>query len=235
MKSATMAASLTTRAREWSDAMPKEPPAWIDRGDGFYVEFKKGEKPPLQYVDNIASPGNGVTVDQYICTKTDQSVAIKFMTTSSRRTTIDRLNKEVEILRLLSHYHCIRALGSFTAGDRLGIITQPVATCDLRDYLFEDESEKTKKMLEEYDPPSTFLPRLMGCLAHGLQYIHQPRGEVSSSGAQVRHRDIKPSNILLNGRRVLFADFGLSKVYSDTQTGTSGSSPKTKLVTIESR
>jgi len=70
----------------------------------------------------------------------------------------------------------------------------------------------------------------MGCLAHGLQYIHERKGATLKDGAQVRHRDIKPSNILLHGYRVLFADFGISKVYTDATTGTSGESSKTMPV-----
>lgn len=210
--------------------MPETPPRWIDRDDGFYVKFGENESPPLRYVENIASPGNGVIVDQYECTRTKEQVAIKFMRTSSRKATIDELNKEVKILRLIRHYHCIQALGSYTHRDRLGIITRPAAACDLTDYLFEYNSSKTQRMVLEYGIGSDLLPRLMGCLAHGLQYIHEQKGVTSTSGAQVRHRDIKPSNILLDGYRVVFADFGISKVYTATQTGTSGPSSKTTMV-----
>lgn len=210
--------------------MPETPRPWTDRDEGFYVNFGEDEDPPLTYVENMASPGNGVIVNRYECTKTSQQVAIKLMRTSSRKATIDKLNEEVKILRLLRHYHCIQVLGSYTHRDQLGIITQPAAACDLHDYLFEYGSIKTRRMVLEYGIKSDFLPRLMGCLAHGLQYIHEQKGDASTSGAQVRHRDIKPSNILLDGYRVLFADFGISKVYTATQTGTSGPSLKTKMV-----
>jgi len=228
----SMASSLTTRAQIWSDSMPETPPQWTDRGDGFYVEFGEDEEPPLRYVDRIASHDH-VTVDQYKCTETDEQVAIKSGVTYSRTTIIDEMNKEVKILRRIKHYHSIRALGSYTHQDRLGIITQPVAACDLREYLFEVKSRKTRKLVHTYGPRSDFLPRLMGCLAYGLQYIHGRNGNTPSSGAQVRHRDIKPSNILLDGRRVVFADFGISKAYTDTQTGTTGTSLKTIMVTYK--
>lgn len=209
------------------------PPLWTDRDDGFYVNFGEDEEPPLKHVENMASPGNGVIVDRYECPRIKEQVAVKLMRTSSRKVTIDTLNEEVKILRLLRHYHCIQVLGSYTHRDQLGIIMRPAAACDLNDYLYEYYSNKTQRMVIRNSIGSEFLPRLMGCLAHGLQYIHEPKGAVSTSGAQVRHRDIKPSNILLDGYRVLFADFGISKVYTATQTGTSGPSLKTKMVKCE--
>jgi len=229
----SMASCLTTRAQIWSDSMPETPPPWIDRGDGFHLEFGEDEELPLRYMNNMASPGNNVNVDQYECTKTKQRVAIKSMDTFSRPATIDTMNKEVRILRRVNHYHSIRALGSYTHQDKLCIITQPAALCDLREYLFEDNSRKTRKMVNSYGPRSDFLPRLMGCLAHGLQYIHGRKGATSTSGAQVRHRDIKPANILLDGGRVVFADFGISREYTLTQTGTTGPSQMTMMVTCK--
>jgi len=229
-----MASCLTTRAQIWSDSMPETPPPWIDRGDGFNLEFGEDEERPLRWMNNMASPGNDVIVDQYECTKNKQRVAIKSMKTFSTPATINTLNKEVRILRRLKHYHSIRALGSYTHQDRLYIITQPAALCDLREYLVEDNSTKTQKLIKSYGPRSDFLPRLMGCLAHGLQYIHGRKGATSTSGAQVRHRDIKPTNILLDGGRVVFADFGISREYTLTQTGTTGPSYEiTMMVTCK--
>lgn len=207
--------------------MPETPPRWIDRGDGFNVKFDKDESRPLHYVKTLAAQGNGVVVDLYESTNIQETVAIKFFETSSNQERIDLVNKEVELLRSIRHYHCIQALGSFTLEDRLGIITQPAAACDLKNYLLEYDSFKTRNFVKEHKVGRDFLPRLMGCLAHGLHYIHERKSE---DGAQVRHRDIKPSNILLHGYRVLFADFGISKVYTDTTTGTRGSSDKTPMV-----
>lgn len=215
--------------------MPERPLSWTDLGDGFYVVFKEEETPPLHYVNHVAIPGSGVVVDEYKCTKLKDPVAIKFMDTSLGKSIVERLNKEVKILRLMKHYHSIRAIGSYTQGDRLGILTQPVAECDLRDYLFFKNSEKIKRMVRKHGARPAFLPRVMGCLAHGLQYVHERKGENLSQGTQVRHRDIKPANILLYGQRALFADFGISKIYTDTQTGTTGPSDSmTVMVTSES-
>ena len=232
-----MESYLTTRAQEWTAKLPKNPPLWINRDDGFFLDFKEDDKLPLTYVGHLATPGNGVVVDSCECTNLEQPlVAVKIMKTSSRPETIERLNNEVRIVRLMNHYHSIRAIGSYTHNDFLGIITQPVATCDLQEYLFED-STRTRKMVVTYGARQKYLPRQMGCLAYGLKYIHEqksePSSDYSSDDGRIRHRDIKPSNILLDGKRVLFADYGLSKVYTDTRTGTSGSSLKTQMVTTD--
>ena len=217
-----MAQCLTTRSQPWSENEPQNPQPWTDRGkNGFYADFGPEEVLPLKLLENIFT-GYGVNVNHSICTKTGRKVAIKVMHTASKKATIDRLNHEVRVLRPICHYHCIRALGSYTSQDTLGIITEPVATCDLNNYLFEDSSFKTNEMIRSYGPRSEYLPKLMGCLAHGLQYIHKAGRQSTSDGAQTRHRDIKPSNILLLGHRVLFADFGVSKVYTETQTGSTG-------------
>jgi ankyrin repeat protein len=47
------------------------------------------------------------------------------------------------------------------------------------------------------------MSRWFGCLIGVTAYIH---------GFGIRHRDIKPSNILIKDRRVLLADFGISKM-----------------------
>lgn len=47
------------------------------------------------------------------------------------------------------------------------------------------------------------LPGWFGCLVGVTSHVH---------GLGIRHRDIKPSNILIKGKRVLLADFGISKM-----------------------
>ena len=231
-----MESYLTTRAHEWTAKLPKNPPLWINRGDGFFLDFEEDDKPPLTYVGHLATPGNGVVVDSCECTNLEHPVAVKSMKTFSRLETIEKMNNEVKILRVMNHYHSIRAIGSYTHNDSLGIITQPVAACDLQEYLFE-ESTRTRKMVAKHGARPEYLPRQMGCLAYGLKYIHEQKiqssSDYSSDDGRIRHRDIKPSNILLDGKRVLFADYGLSKFYTDTKTGTSGSSLKTPMVTAD--
>ena len=209
-------AFLTTRTAHLNHHMPSETPPWTTRGDGFDLDLEEDE-PPLSFIKHLAPD-----VDMSRCTETGEVVAVKRLRTYSSNHANEKLYNEVKILCDLKHYHCIRVLGSYTHDDTFNIVTQPIANCDLSEYLVYENSTKVEKMRQIHGPPSTFLPRIMGCLAYALRYIHmEPR---------VRHRDIKPENILLEGFRVLFADFGLSKVFTATQSGSSGPSKKTLMV-----
>lgn len=198
--------------------MPNSFPQWSH--DGFHVDFAENDKVPLEYIQALS--GNGTFVEEHRSTKLDKHVAVKKMETYSNKDRNDKLSKEVAILRNLRHYHSIRVIGSYTHRDWFGILTEPVATCDLKVYLAEPASRKVAYMDKLVGPRDLFLPQIMGCLAYGLFYIHEE--------LRTRHRDIKPANILLEGTKVLFADFGLSKAFTDTQSGTTGPSRKTPMV-----
>ena len=218
---------LITKSTDWSDKRLNDVPAWTDRGNGYVVDYTEDEKPPLDHKSYIASAGEGGCVEKCYCPKLDKEVAVKKVATYGDEETNDRLTKEMDYLRKVRHYHCVQVLGSYIQGDWFNIVMDPVATCDLRTYLkFESSSQKIRKMEKLCGMRSVFLPILMGCLALALHYLHQ--------SARLRHRDIKPANILLNGRTVLFADFNLSKVFTETQSGTSGPSPKSPMVRISS-
>ncbi len=218
---------LTTKSTDWSLKRPKNAPPWTGSGNGYATEYREDEKVPLEHRGMIASAGEGGCVEKCYCPKLDKEVAVKKVTTNGNEETNDRLTKEMDYLRKVRHYHCIQVLGSYIQGDWFNIVMDPVATCDLRTYLMnEGSSHKIRKIEKLCGLRSVFLPTLMGCLALGLHYLHQ--------SATLRHRDIKPANILLNGRTVLFADFDLSKVFTETQSGTSGESPKTPMVRISS-
>ena len=218
---------LITKSTDWSDKWLNDVPAWTDRGNGYATEYREDEKVPLEHRGIIASAGEGGCVEKCYCPKLDKEVAVKKVMTNGNEETNDRLTKETDCLRKVRHYHCIQVLGSYIEGDWFNIVMDPVATCDLRTYLInESSSHKIRNIEKLCGLRSMFLPTLMGCLALGLHYLHQK--------ASLRHRDIKPANILLNGRTVLFADFDLSKVFTETQSGTSGPSRKTLMVRISS-
>ena len=209
---------LTTRTKQWNDNSSPTPPKWTTQDDNFDLEFGEADGAvPLEYQDQL-----GDSVNKMRCKETEEIVAVKLLQTFNNLKTEGELKNEVNILRALNHYHCIRVLGSYRYRDWFGIVTQPVAQCDLKQYLSEDYGWGVKCVESACGPRASFLPRIMGCLAYTLHYIHDD--------PQVRHRDIKPENILLDGKRVLFADFGLSKLYTETQSGSSGTSRKTPMV-----
>ena len=214
---------LITKSTDWSDKRLNDIPAWTDRGDGYVVEYGEDEIAPLEHKEIIARAGEWGCVEECYCPKLGRKVAVKKVTTEGERKTNDELTKEMGHLLTVKHYHCIQVRGSYIRGDWFNIVMEPVATCDLRTYLkHEGSSHKLRKMEQLCGPRVVFLPTIMGCLAHGLHYLHQK--------SRLRHRDIKPANILLDGRTVLFADFNLSKVLTETQSGTSGPSRKTQMV-----
>ena len=211
---------LTTKTLQHSRRMSVDPPKWTNRGDGFNVEFAPNEKLPLHDPKQLRS--SSYPVFRWT-TDFDQTVVVKSTGELPDESVKDELREEVKILQPLRHYHCIRTLGCYTREEEFGIVMQPYATCDLEKYLSTPIGKSPREEFDvQYGPPARFLPKIMGCLAHALQYIHEE--------PMVRHRDIKPANILLDGSRVLFADFGLSKTFTITQTGTSGDSKKTPMV-----
>ncbi len=217
----------TTKSTDWSDRKLNGAPPWTDRDNGYVVEYTADEKVPLEHKEYIAGAGAGGCVEECYCPKLGKDVAVKKVETYGKKETNDKLTKEMDYLRTIRHYHCIQVLGSYSRGDWFNIVMDPVATGDLRTYLMhEDSSPKVRRMELLCGQRSELLPTLMGCLAHGLHYLHQRQ--------KLRHRDIKPANILLDGPTVLFADFNLSKVFTETQTGTSGPSLKTQMVSAYS-
>ncbi|KAH0536387.1 hypothetical protein FGG08_006737 [Glutinoglossum americanum] len=105
--------------------------------------------------------------------------------------------RELQILKRLSHRHTVKLIGSYTDSSYFGLIMSPVADCHMGEFLAMSLMSSDKRSL---------LRSFFGCLATGLSYLHD---------SQIRHKDIKPSNILVKGERVLLTDFGLSFDWSD--------------------
>lgn len=76
----------------------------------------------------------------------------------------------------------------------------PVADCNLQ-ALYYAATEQTKCILRSS----------IGCLSGAVNYLHSNK---------IRHRDIKPANILVRGKDVYLADFGISLDWEDLSRGT---------------
>jgi Protein kinase domain len=121
--------------------------------------------------------------------------------------------RELEILKRLSHHHLVKLIGSYTDPKYVGLIMLPVADCNLEQFL-------------EASPfPATRIPCLRhfyGCLSSALLHLHINK---------IRHKDIKPKNILVHGENVLFTDFGTSLDWTETGQSTTVSRPNAVSVT----
>ena len=221
---------LTTKSTEWSRDKSLSP-LWKKDG-AWHKVFAKKEKPPLVLIESIA-PLSATGVVEKRDLENGRFVAVKKMNTFGNVDSNNQLTREAEILLSLKHYHCVSLLGTYIHGDSYNIVMEPCAQCDLYTYLSEPSSDVVKEITMDYGSQDTFLPKIMGCLAHGLQYLHKVprmRYDTDDGAKVVRHKDITPSNIVLDGRRVLYTDFGLSAFVTATQTGSSGPSHKTKMV-----
>lgn len=78
----------------------------------------------------------------------------------------DALMREINVMRRLSHHHCVQLLGSYTDHDFMGILMLPVADMNLATFL--DLPYRT-------DVQTQFLRRSIECLCSALCYLHQER------------------------------------------------------------
>ena len=97
---------------------------------------------------------------------------------------------------------------SYSDPKYVGIIMEPVAETDLRQYLI-------RPLFPEHDLPN--LRCFFGCLCSAVQYLHRQG---------CRHKDLKPCNILIIQDKVLITDFGIAldstELPSDTTVGPPG-------------
>jgi serine/threonine protein kinase len=89
---------------------------------------------------------------------------------------------------------------------------EPAANANLSEFL-ENYREIPDR---DTSPEADTLRRSFGCLVSGLAYIHR-KG--------IRHKDIKPQNILVNGKVVIYTDFGASKAFNVASDSTTEGPP----------
>ena len=125
--------------------------------------------------------------------QTQQQVALKIVTTSNTEC-LKRLQREVNILRGLSHPHIVPLLDDGIAGSSYYLAMPYMQGGNLRDRLAR----------------GTFPPEEAAIL------LHQLADALSCAHAHgIIHRDIKPSNILLDNEQanhIYLADFGIATI-----------------------
>ena len=106
----------------------------------------------------------------------------------------ERFAREIEIAAQLQHPHILPVLDSGDAGGFLFYAMPYVEGESLRE-----------KLQRQPQIPIAEAVRLLSEIADALAYAH---------AHGVVHRDVKPDNVLLSGRHVLVADFGVAKALS---------------------
>lgn len=116
-----------------------------------------------------------------------------------------RILGEIRAMRKLRHPHYIRLIASYTTEKVVGILMSPVADCNLHEFLGQISDTTDLQARREMQDQ---LARFFGCLSQAVANLHCSHG--------IRHRDIKPKNILVQGRKVLLADFGIALDWFDS-------------------
>lgn len=158
-------------------------------GDNYFVQVKPLGKGAFGEVDHVRSR---LSRNEFA-----RKRMLRGRTFSKDKEAILGFERELEVLKRLSHQHLVKFIGSYTDPKYVSLIMAPVAECNLAEYLkISPFPAETKVELR----------RFFGCLSSGLLYLHEN---------QIRHKDLKPSNILVYNGTVLITDFGTSLDWKD--------------------
>ncbi|XP_038574144.1 mitogen-activated protein kinase kinase kinase 7-like [Micropterus salmoides] len=113
-----------------------------------------------------------------------------------------KIDKEAEILSVLSHKNIIQFYGAVLESPNYGIVTEYASKGSLYEYLSSEQSE-------EMDMEQIMTWAIQ--IAKGLHYLH------AEAPVKVIHRDLKSRNVVMTADKVLkICDFGASKFLSHT-------------------
>lgn len=157
-----------------------------------HIILNRREPDPYEFRKDLGS-GNMGYVDMVESVASGAICACKTMFIPAARR--KQFADIVLVMEQLKHVHIVEILGSYSIGPNSCILMKPVADWDLKKYMNSEGGAVAD---------ATFLIQWLGCLAHGLAYIHMK---------QVKHKDIKPSNILVHGNNILYTDFDLAHAF----------------------
>ncbi|KAM4605296.1 uncharacterized protein ACJ7VT_017574 [Polymixia lowei] len=113
-----------------------------------------------------------------------------------------KIEKEAEILSVLSHKNIIQFYGAVLESPNYGIVTEYASAGSLYEYLSSAQSE-------EMDMEQIMTWAIQ--IAKGMHYLH------AEAPVKVIHRDLKSRNVVMTADKVLkICDFGASKFLSHT-------------------
>src|SRR4051794_11046778 len=126
-----------------------------------------------------------------------------------------REQSTLRILRAIRHPNLLTYFGAWTTDDFL-VIGMELADRSLWDRWHEFAEQGLAGI------PRGELLEALGEAAEVIDFLHEPRHELDGrTGVAILHRDIKPQNLMLVGRGVMVADFGLSTLIGQDATSPS--------------
>ena len=135
----------------------------------------------------------------------NKDVAIKRIKNSKYKKNSKLLDREIEIMKSLSHPNIIRLFDVIRERHTIFIIME---MCENGDF---------SKFLNNRPLKEKHAHRFLHQITNGLKYLHKHK---------IVHRDLKPQNILLTKNYILkISDFGLAKIFNDTMSETICGSP----------
>ncbi|KAI0886486.1 kinase-like protein [Annulohypoxylon maeteangense] len=179
----------------------KEPPVHFNLREDAIGEYTNV---PKVFGDDGTTIGRSNNTDVIRVKYGDDVYALKRIQRVSHGTTqaiVEQMNYikgELSIMRKIHHNnfrHFVKLIASYTTEGYVGMLLSPSADYNLAEYLDFVHTNQT--------PPNMIdLRGFFGCLITALAHLHYVE--------QIRHKDIKPKNILVRGKTVLLADFGIS-------------------------
>ncbi|KAK3984893.1 Hsp70 protein-domain-containing protein [Cladorrhinum sp. PSN332] len=187
----------------------------LETSERKHAHFSANEPLPLQSIAKLGFGAHG-SVDKVISTLTHKVYARKLFRKAKglRREDVQTFRTELDILKRISHKHCVALVATYSDPKFFGLLMDPVGDYNLE--TFYDLASRAKN-----GDKLTLLRSFFGCLAEAVAYLH---------AQQIRHRDIKPQNIIVRGDEVFVADFGIAFSWEHlTRATTTADSGKTLI------
>ncbi|XP_060939608.1 protein kinase Npk [Limanda limanda] len=154
-----------------------------------FVQIKHED---LRFYENCGGGSFG-SVYRALWISQDKEVAVKKLL---------KIDKEAEILSVLSHKNIIQFYGAVLESPNYGIVTEYASGGSLYEYLSSEQSE-------EMDMEQIMTWAIQ--IAKGIHYLH------AEAPVKVIHRDLKSRNVVMTGDKDLkICDFGASKFLTHT-------------------
>jgi serine/threonine protein kinase len=187
----------------------------LERAQSRHGHFRDLSDIPFKKVEELGKGAYGF-VDRVVSTISHKEYARKLIPRGKnfrkdKNVLLDFERELSNLKRISTHKHIVQLVASYTDPKYVGIITTPVADCNLHEYL-QQQLDSGKR---------SFLRGFFGCLTTAVCSLHDNK---------VRHKDIKPQNVLVKGECIFLTDFGLSLDWSERNhsitTGPSVATPR---------